>query len=568
MLMKGIFTMSNGTHRPSIDDLWYKNAIIYCLDVEKYVDSNGDGIGDFGGLTRRLDYLAGLGITCVWLQPFYPSPNRDNGYDVSDYYGVHPKHGTLGEFVEFMNHAHQIGLRVVVDLVINHTSNRHPWFQAARKDPASDYRNWYVWSKTRPAEWNKGMVFPGVQKATWTRDPVADEYYFHRFYEFQPDLNTANPAVQREMMRIMGFWLQLGVSGFRMDAVPFLIEKKGAGVTPRQDYEMLHLLQDFLQWRRRDAIFLAEANVPPDESMDYFGENGERIQMMLNFAVNQRLFYALATEDIKPLVRALEATYTRPPAAQWVNFLRSHDELDLGRLTDTQRERVFQAFAPAKEMQLYNRGIRRRLAPMLDNDRRKLELAFSLLFTLPGTPMLQFGDEIGLGDDLSLPERECARTPMQWSSDPHGGFTTGKRPVLPVISDPIYGYRQVNVEAQRRDPQSLLNWMERKIRMRRECPEISWGDWKILKTDQPGVLVMRYEWDDHTLVILHNFTAKPRAVMLDREAIAANTGTGKLVDLLATNDSRVDENGRYLVQLQPYDYRWLRAGGIDLNVPG
>lgn len=560
--------MSNGTHRPSIDDLWYKNAIIYCLDVEKYVDSNGDGIGDFGGLTRRLDYLAGLGITCVWLQPFYPSPNCDNGYDVSDYYGVHPKHGTLGEFVEFMNHAHQIGLRVVVDLVINHTSNRHPWFQAARKDPASDYRNWYVWSKTRPAEWNKGMVFPGVQKATWTRDPVADEYYFHRFYEFQPDLNTANPAVQREMMRIMGFWLQLGVSGFRMDAVPFLIEKKGAGVTPRQDYEMLHLLQDFLQWRRRDAIFLAEANVPPDESMDYFGENGERIQMMLNFAVNQRLFYALATEDIKPLVRALEATYTRPPAAQWVNFLRSHDELDLGRLTDTQRERVFQAFAPAKEMQLYNRGIRRRLAPMLDNDRRKLELAFSLLFTLPGTPMLQFGDEIGLGDDLSLPERECARTPMQWSSDPHGGFTTGKRPVLPVISDPIYGYKQVNVEAQRRDPQSLLNWMERKIRMRRECPEISWGDWKILKTDQPGVLVMRYEWDDHTLVILHNFTAKPRAVMLDREAIAANTGTGKLVDLLATNDSRVDENGRYLVQLQPYDYRWLRAGGIDLNVPG
>ncbi len=559
--------MNNSAHRPPIDDLWYKNAIIYCLDVEKYVDSNGDGIGDFGGLTRRLDYLAGMGITCVWLQPFYPSPNRDNGYDVADYYGVHPKHGTLGEFVEFMNHAQQIGLRVIVDLVINHTSNRHPWFQSARKDPASPYRDWYVWSKTRPAEWNKGMVFPGVQKATWTRDPVADEYYFHRFYEFQPDLNTLNPAVQREMMRIMGFWLQLGVSGFRMDAVPFMIEQKGAGVTPRKDYEMLHLLQDFLQWRRRDAIFLAEANVPPDESMDYFGESGERIQMMLNFAVNQRVFYALATGDIKPLVRALEATYKRPPAAQWVNFLRSHDELDLGRLTDTQRERVFQAFAPAKEMQLYNRGIRRRLAPMLDNDRRKLELAFSLLFTLPGTPMLQFGDEIGLGDDLSLPERECARTPMQWSSDPHGGFTTGKRSVLPVISDPIYGYQRVNVEAQRRDPHSMLNWMERKIRMRRECPEIGWGDWKILKTDQPGVLVMRYEWDDHTLVTLHNFVRKPCAVVLDRGAVGGNTGTGELVDLLATNDSRADENGRYVVELQPYDYRWLRAGGIDRNVP-
>jgi maltose alpha-D-glucosyltransferase/alpha-amylase len=561
------FTMSNGAHRPPIDDLWYKNAIIYCLDVEKYVDSNGDGIGDFGGLTRRLDYLAGLGITCVWLQPFYPSPNRDNGYDVTDYYGVHPKHGTLGEFVEFMNHAQQIGLRVIVDLVINHTSNRHPWFQSARKDPASPYRDWYVWSKTRPPEWNKGMVFPGVQKATWTRDPVADQYYFHRFYEFQPDLNTLNPAVQREMMRIMGFWLQLGVSGFRVDAVPFMIEQKGAGITPRKDYEMLHLLRNFLQWRRRDAIFLAEANVPPNENMDYFGENGERIQMMLNFAVNQRLFYALATEDIKPLVRALEATYDRPPAAQWVNFLRSHDELDLGRLTDTQRERVFQAFAPSKEMQLYNRGIRRRLAPMLDNDRRKLELAFSLLFTLPGTPMLQFGDEIGLGDDLSLPERECARTPMQWSSDRHGGFTTGKRPVLPVISDPIYGYQRVSVEGQRRDPQSLLNWMERKIRMRRECPEISWGDWKILKTDQPGVLVMRYEWDDHTLVTLHNFAGKPCAVVLDPAAVGGDSGTGELVDLLATNDSRADENGRYVVELQPHAYRWLRAGGIDRNVP-
>lgn len=559
--------MSNDTRRPAIDDLWYKNAVIYCLDVEKYVDSNGDGVGDFVGLTRRLDYLAGLGINCVWLQPFYPSPNRDNGYDVADYYGVHPKHGTPGEFVEFMNHAEQIGIRVIADLVINHTSNRHPWFQSARKDPNSSYRSWYVWSKTRPRGWNTGMVFPGVQKATWSRDPVAGEYYFHRFYEFQPDLNTSNPAVQREIMRIMGFWLQLGVAGFRLDAVPFLIEKKGAGVKPRKDFEMLHLLRDFLQWRRRDAILLAEANVPPDESMDYFGENGDRLQMMLNFAVNQRVFYALATGDIKPLVRALEATYKRPPAAQWVNFLRSHDELDLGRLTEAQRERVFRAFAPAKEMQLYDRGIRRRLAPMLDNDRRKLELAFSLLFTLPGTPMLQFGDEIGLGDDLSLPERECARTPMQWSSDPHGGFTTGKRPVLPVISDPIYGFQRLNVEAQRRDPHSLLNWMERKIRMRKECPEISWGDWKILSTDEPGVLVMRYEWDEHTLVTLHNFTSKPHAVVLDRAAVAADRAIVKLVDLLAQNDSRIDGQGRYVIQLQPYDYRWFRAGGIDLNMP-
>jgi maltose alpha-D-glucosyltransferase/alpha-amylase len=558
--------MGNYERLPAIDDLWYKNAVIYCLDVEKYVDSNGDGVGDFAGLTQRLDYLAGLGITCVWLQPFYPSPNRDNGYDVSDYYGVHPKHGTLGEFVDFMNHAQQIGIRVVVDLVVNHTSNRHRWFQAARKDPSSDYRDWYLWSKARPADWNKGVVFPGVQKATWSRDPVAGEYYFHRFYEFQPDLNTANTMVQREIMRIMGFWLQLGVSGFRMDAVPFLIEAKGAGVTPRKDYQILHLMRDFLQWRRRDAILLAEANVPPDECMNYFGEHGDYLQMMLNFPVNQRLFYALATGDIRPLVRALEATYRRPPAAQWVNFLRSHDELDLGRLTETQRERVFRAMAPAKEMQLYGRGIRRRLAPMLDNDRAKLELAFSLLFTLPGTPMLQFGDEIGLGDDLSLPERNCARTPMQWSGEPHGGFTTGTRPVLPVISDPIYGYQRVNVEGQRRDPESLLNWMERKIRMRKECPEISWGDWRILETDHPGVLVMRYEYHEHTLITLHNFTARPHAIVLDRGAIAATTGTGKLVDLLATNDAYPDEDNRYVVHLQPHGYRWLRAGGIDRNV--
>jgi maltose alpha-D-glucosyltransferase/alpha-amylase len=543
-----------------IDDLWYKNAIIYCLDVEKYLDVNGDGVGDFEGLTRRLDYLSGLGVTCVWLQPFYPSPNKDNGYDVSDYYGIHPKHGSLGEFVDFMNHAGQLGIRVIVDLVVNHTSNRHPWFQSARKDPRSPYRNWYVWSKARPADWNKGMVFPGVQKATWTRDPVAGEYYFHRFYEFQPDLNTWEQPVRDEIMRIMGFWLQLGVSGFRMDAVPFLIERKGADAPKKKDYELLHQMRDFLQWRRRDAILLAEANVPPDESLEYFGELGDRLQMMLNFPVNQRLFYAMATGDIRPLVRALEATYHRPHAAQWVNFLRSHDELDLGRLTDAQRQRVFDAFGPTKEMQLYDRGIRRRLAPMLDNDRRRLELAFSLLFTLPGTPMLQYGDEIGIGDDLSLPERECARTPMQWSNDVNGGFSMAKRTVRPVIDDAIYGYQKVNVEAQRRDSNSLLNWVERKIRMRRECPEISWGDWRILPVDAPGVLVMRYEYRGHALLFLHNFGSKPRIVSVD-------SGSPRLINLLAADDSRAGENGRHVIDLDPYGYRWYRADGPDRSVP-
>ncbi len=545
-----------------IDDLWYKNAVLYCLDVEKYVDANGDGIGDFVGLSRRLDYLAGLGITCLWLQPFYPSPNRDNGYDVSDFYGVHPKHGTPGDFVEFMNHAHQLGMRVIVDLVVNHTSNEHWWFQQARKDPRSPFRDWYVWSKKRPRDHDKGMVFPGVQKTTWTYDKLARQYYFHRFYEFQPDLDTMNPAVRREIMRIMGYWLQLGVSGFRMDAVPFLISSKGADVRPKQDYEMLHAMRDFLQWRRRDAIMLTEANVPPDESLQYFGELGDRVQMMLNFPVNQRLFYALATGDIRPLVQALKATYRRPHAAQWVNFLRSHDELDLGRLSNAQRQRVFDAFGARPDMQLYGRGIRRRLAPMLDNDRRRLELAFSLLFTLPGTPMLQYGDEIGLGDDLSLPERECARTPMQWSADQNGGFSTARRTVRPVISDPIYGYQRVNVEAQRRDPNSMLSWMERAIRMRRECPEFSWGDWEILDTDAREVLVMRYLWDEHVVLAIHNFASKPRAVTLAPK----HKLDPVLVDLLHTDDSHVDDSGRHRIQLDAYGYRWYRAGGLDRNV--
>ena len=546
-----------------IDDLWYKNAVIYCMDVEKYVDGNNDGIGDFAGLTRRLDYLAGLGITCIWLQPFYNSPNRDNGYDVSDYYSVHPKHGTFGEFVEFMNHAEQIGIRVIVDLVVNHTSDRHPWFQSARKDPKSPYRDWYLWSNKRPPDYNKGMVFPGVQKETWTRDDVAGEYYFHRFYDFQPDLDTMNPAVRSEILRIMGFWLQLGVCGFRMDAVPFLISRKGTHVRPQKDYEFLHEMRDFLQWRRRDAVLLAEANVPPDESLEYFGDLGDRLQMMLNFPVNQRIYYALATGDLKPLIKALEDTKERPQAAQWVHFLRSHDELDLGRLTKTQREKVFAAFGPTKDTQLYDRGIRRRFVPMVDNDRRRIELAYSLLFTLPGTPMIQYGDEIGMGDDLSLPERECARTPMQWSADRNGGFSAARRTVLPVISDPIYGYKRVNVEAQRRDPHSLLNWVERKIRMRKECPEISWGDWKILKTNADDVLVMEYTWQDHSLIVLHNFVDKPRAIRIP----TSTAGTRMLVDLLWTNDSRANEGGYHEIELEPYGYRWFRARGLDRNVP-
>jgi maltose alpha-D-glucosyltransferase/alpha-amylase len=402
-----------------------------------------------------------------------------------------------------------------------------------------------------------------VQKTTWSYHRESREYYFHRFYEFQPDLDTCHPEVRREILRVMGFWLQLGVSGFRMDAVPFLIEKKGARATHPKDYELLHQMRDFLQWRQGEAILLAEANVPPDESMEYFGDLGDRLQLMLNFPVNQRLFYALATGDITPLVTALQATYRRPQAAQWVNFLRSHDELDLGRLTTAQRQRVFDAFGKNKTDQLYNRGIRRRLAAMLDNDRRKIEFAMSLLFTLPGTPMIQYGDEIGIGDDLSLPERMAARTPMQWSADQHGGFTTAAKPLRPVVSDPVFGYHRVNVEAQRRDPDSLLNWTERAIRMRKECPEISWGDWRILPTQADEVLVMRYIWQDHALVVVHNFSDKPRAIELKADAV----GDRLMVNLLTQEDSRADRRGRHQIELDAYHYRWYRVGGLGHTVP-
>jgi maltose alpha-D-glucosyltransferase/alpha-amylase len=544
----------------AIDDYWFKNAVIYCLNVATYMDFNGDGTGDFEGLSRRLDYLHGLGVTCLWLQPFYESPNRDNGYDVSDFYGVNPRFGNAGDFVECMNHAQALGMRVVVDLVANHTSDQHPWFRSARSDPESPFRDWYVWSKRRPRDHAKGTVFPPVQKTTWSRDRKSGLYYFHRFYEHQPDLNTRHPAYRDELYKVMGYWLQLGVSGFRMDAVPFLVEHKGAHVKPLKDFELLQEMRRFLQWRCRDAILLAEANVPAEESMHYFGDEADRLQMMLNFPVNQRVFYAFATADVKPLRRAIRDTLANIPRdAQWVNFLRSHDELDLGRLTDAQRERVFEVFAPEPKMQLYDRGIRRRLAPMLGNDRRRMEHAFSLLLALPGTPMLQYGDEIGLGDDLSLNEREATRTPMQWTDEPHGGFTRAARPVLPVISGGVYGYQKVNVNAQRRDPNSFMNWLARLIRVRKECTELSWGGCEVLECETPAVLALRYEFRGTAMVTLHNFSPTAQTFRLKLHGRRDR----KLVDLLGDEHSTAGRQGLHEFALDGYAYRWYRVGTVD-----
>jgi maltose alpha-D-glucosyltransferase/alpha-amylase len=545
-----------------INDLWYKNAIIYCLSVATYMDANGDGIGDFQGLMRRLDYLHGLGITAIWLMPFQTSPNRDDGYDVADYYNVDPRYGTLGDFVEFAHGAKQRGIRVLIDLVVNHTSNEHPWFKEARKDPNSKYRHWYIWSKKKPPNANEGMVFPGVQKSTWTYDSIAKEYYFHRFYDFQPDLNTSHPLVQAEILKIMGFWIQLGVSGFRMDAVPFVIGTKGVGIKkPREQYDILRTFREFLQWRQGDSIILAEANVLPDTDMEYFGDDGERMQMMFNFQVNQHLFYALASSDTGPLIKSLKATKPRPATAQWGLFLRNHDELDLGRLSPAERQVVFDAFGPEPDMQLYERGIRRRLAPMLAGDRRRIELAYSLMFTLPGTPVIRYGDELGMGDDLKLPERNCARTPMQWSNEPHGGFTKSDRPVMPVISGGPYGYEHINAAIQRRYQDSMLNWTERIIRMRKEVPEIGWGNYEILRMRDPAILAMRYDWHNNSVVILHNLDATAREITFD--VGLEGEGGRILINLLSDDHSEAQENGKHKLVIEGYGYRWYRAGGLD-----
>src|SRR6201746_2238713 len=436
-----------------INDLWYKNAVFYCLSVGTYMDADGDGVGDFKGLTRRLDYLQGLGVTAIWLMPFQPSPGEDDGYDIADFYGVDPRYGTLGDFVEFTHGCKQRGIRVIIDLVLNPPPDQHQWFKEARRSPDSRYRDWYVWADKKPANADKGVVFPGVQKSTWTRDKEARAWYFHRFYDFQPDLNTSNPRVQAEILKIMGFWIQLGVSGFRMDAVPFVIATKGAKVSkPVEQYDMLRSFREFLQWRQGNAIILAEANVLPDTDMEYFGSDGDRMHMMFNFHVNQNLFYALASADTRPLAKALAATKPRPRTAQWGLFLRNHDELDLGRLTKAQRDVVFKKFGPDKNMQLYDRGIRRRLAPMLGGDRRRLELAYRLMWPLPGTTGVPYGDEIAMGDNLDLPERNCARTPMQSPTAPHAGFTEDDKTGSRVIDRGPFGFEHVNVAKQRRDP--------------------------------------------------------------------------------------------------------------------
>jgi maltose alpha-D-glucosyltransferase/alpha-amylase len=540
---------------------WYRNGVIYSVDISMFQDSNADGTGDLRGLMGRLDYLSRLGVDTVWLSPFHPSPRRDGGYDVTDYYGVDPRFGTLGDFAELLDHADERGMRVMIDLVLNHTSDEHPWFQSARTGPHSPYRNWYVWSDEEPADRWLGAVFPGAEDETWSWDEEARGWYRHRFYRFQPDLNTANPRVRNEILKIVSFWLRLGVAGFRIDAAPFLIERRGLDGRKHYDYTLLRQIRETVSWERRGAVLLAEANVPDESLLEYFGVadgQSSRMMMLFGFRLNQALMLALARQDADPVRQTLKALPLVPGEGQWATFLRNHDEVDLGNLAREDREEVFQAFGPDADMQVYGRGIRRRMASMLGGDRRRLEMAYSLLLTMPGTPVIRYGDEIGMGEDLSLPERQSIRTPMQWSDTANAGFSTAAPEALvaPVISGGMYGYEWINVLGQRRDPMSMLTWFERMLHTRRECEEISVGEHELIDVGEPSVLAHRTSSPHGTMLFVHNLSNRAHHI-----SIQPRPGDKQPLSVAADGeyDDEVDLHG---LDVKGYGYRWLRLNHV------
>jgi maltose alpha-D-glucosyltransferase/alpha-amylase len=531
---------------------WFRNSFIYTLDIEVFQDSDGDGTGDIKGLMSRLDYIRSLGADAIWLAPFQPTPNKDDGYDISDFYGVDARLGTMSDFDSLVALAHKKGLRVLMDLVINHTSDQHPWFVQAQ-DPRSPRHQWYVWSKDPPKNMHVGMVFPGIQQSIWTWESRAGEYYYHRFYPFQPDLNIQHPAVWKELKRVDSFWLAKGVDGFRLDAVPFIIEvPQTKGEIFEHQFPLLAEMRQHMEEKHPGGVILGEANVMPEETKDFFGPNGERMNMMFNFYVNQFLFYAMATGNVDDLRTALDKTKDIPSQVQWAQFLRNHDEIDLGRLTDKQRNEVYRAMGPEKNMQLYDRGIRRRLAPMLGNDRKRIELAYSLLLALPSTPVLRYGEEIGMGDNLALKERESVRTPMQWADSTQGGFSTAPKTVRPLIDTGQYGFHSVNVQQQLNDSTSMLQWLVRMIKLRKSLPAIGWGNWKVLDV-APKVLALQYDWEGESVITLHNFDGKSQEVELKIPAEA-----GVLIDMITNKKNQLPAKASHKVNLKAYEYRWYK----------
>jgi maltose alpha-D-glucosyltransferase/alpha-amylase len=536
---------------------WYRSGAFYSVDVGLFLDSNNDGVGDFEGLARRLDYLARLGVTTVWLNPIHPSPRRDGGYDITDYYGVHPRFGSMGDFATLLHEAGERGIRIMLDFVVNHTSDQHPWFQSARSAPNSPYRDWYVWSETEPPDRFEGMVFPGAENETWTYDEVARAWYRHRFYRFEPDLNTDNPAVREEILKIAMFWLRQGVAGYRIDAAPFLIEPRSRAAQQRA-YDFLRELRETLSWHRGDAVLLAEANVSDDELIDYFGQSdgaATRVLMIFAFRLNQAMMLGLARKDARPIAATLRELPPLPRHGQWATFLRNHDEVDLGRLTVEERQDVFREFGPDPSMQLYGRGIRRRLAPMLGGDRRRIELAYSLQITMPGTPVIRYGEEIGMGDNLDLPEREAIRTPMQWDDTLSAGFSRAPpdKLVAPVISEGPCSYKHVNVTRQRLDPNSLLTWFERVLHALREIEEIGSGDHEILDEGPDHVLVHRASGRLGSTLFVHNLADEACALKLG----AYRDPEQRPLNFIADSDYGWDVDLDSL-DVAGYGYRWIR----------
>ena len=498
------------------DGLWYKDAIFYEINVRGFYDSNADGIGDLPGLTDKLDYLQWLGVTCLWLLPLYPSPLRDGGYDVADYRNILPAYGTLDDFKNMVDEAHKRGIRVLIDLVLNHTSDQHPWFQSARRTPDSPHRDWYVWSETDQHLTDARIIFTDTERSNWTWDEQAGAFYWHRFFSHQPDLNYENPEVHQAMLDVVSFWLDLGVDGFRLDAVPYLYECEGTNCENLPaTHDFLKKLRAFIDVHFPGRVLLAEANQWPEELASFFGA-GDECHLCFNFPIMPRLYIALHHEDRRPLLEMLRRTLDIPAEAQWGLFLRNHDELTLEMVTEQERELLYHEYAPNPRMKL-NVGIRRRLAPLLDNGMRRIELLHAIIFALPGSPFIYYGDEIGMGDNIYLNDRDGVRTPMQWSVDRNAGFSRAEFAELyfPPIMDPVYGFQAVNVEAQRRHSTSLLHWMRGMIALRQRHPVFGRGEIELIEPENKHILAFIRRDDRETILCVYNLARSAQPVALD-----------------------------------------------------
>jgi maltose alpha-D-glucosyltransferase / alpha-amylase len=533
--------------------LWWKDAIIYAVDVERFYDSDGDGHGDFKGLTSKLPYLADLGVTCLWILPFYPSSHRDNGYDITDYLRLDPRYGLFPDFLECLHKAGEYGIRVIIDLVAHHTSDEHPWFEAARYNPKCRYRNYYIWSEhPPPVEPDKGTIFPGEEDSVWTYDEHARSFYYHRFYHFQPSLNFADVNVRDEIESILDYWLSFGIAGFRIDAASHIGDNPlaEAGLVPKPPDVLYDLYQRATQLKP-DVLLLGEVDENPAKMGEFF--DGTRLNMMFNFFLSNYLFLALADESSEPIHRALSLLPTVPANGQWANFLRNLDEADLERLDQDELQRVFQAFAPDEKMRIYGRGIRRRLAPMLDGDLRRIKMAYSLLFSMPGSPVVVYGDELGMGEDLEQHGRNAVRSPMQWSAGKNGGFSTSpaSKLVQPMVDDGQYSFKHINVDAQQKDPDSILAFIKKLIQLRRANKAIGAGFCTVLDSGSNAVIAHHYKSDHSPLLFLHNL--KNKAGRIDMQL---GPGLEPLIDLFG-GQGEIITDGRLKIQLEPYGIRWF-----------